>query len=175
MQRHMKKFRALIVDDEELARRALRSLLMDYQEIEIISEAEDVAEKYPEVFVEMKSLLKSEYAALLEESHVWERNWSIEASWELNFEFIFSKSHNLYIKAHNLNQIVVVCAILPGKIMLWFELIFNSLNISFRIQKPWRCPHFLFMNNQFVTSGHDEINARLLINIVMKWQMHLFY
>lgn len=45
-----------------------------YNMKEDISEADDVAGKYPEVFEEMKILLRSEYAALLEESHVWQRN-----------------------------------------------------------------------------------------------------
>ena len=45
-----------------------------YNMKEDISEAVNVADKYPEVFDEMKDLLKSEYAALLEESHVWKRD-----------------------------------------------------------------------------------------------------
>jgi arylsulfatase A len=38
-----------------------------------IGEVENVAEKYPEVLEEMKELLGVEYAALLEDSHVWKR------------------------------------------------------------------------------------------------------
>jgi hypothetical protein len=41
---------------------------------EDISKADNNEEKYFEVFEEMKELLISEYAALLDESHVWERN-----------------------------------------------------------------------------------------------------
>lgn len=41
---------------------------------EDIGEAEDVSEKFPEVFDKMKEKLKVEYAALLDESHVWVRN-----------------------------------------------------------------------------------------------------
>lgn len=36
-------------------------------------EAKEVSEEYPEVFEQMKELLKSEYAALLEGSHIWSR------------------------------------------------------------------------------------------------------
>ena len=38
----MKKFKALVVDDEQLARKALISLIKDYPDIEIAGEAEDV-------------------------------------------------------------------------------------------------------------------------------------
>ena len=38
-----------------------------------MSETEDVAQKYPEVFKNMKKKFKSEYAALLNESHIWKR------------------------------------------------------------------------------------------------------
>jgi arylsulfatase A len=44
-----------------------------YNMIEDIGEAEDVAEKYPEIFEEMKHLLITEYNALLEGSHIWSR------------------------------------------------------------------------------------------------------
>lgn len=44
-----------------------------YNMDEDISEAENVADKYPEVFNKMKSQLKSEYAALLEGSFIWQR------------------------------------------------------------------------------------------------------
>ena len=39
-----------------------------------ISESEDASEMYPEAFEKMKNLLKTEYAALLEDSHIWSRN-----------------------------------------------------------------------------------------------------
>lgn len=39
-----------------------------------ISEAEDISSRHPELFKEMQELLKSEYATLLEESHVWIRD-----------------------------------------------------------------------------------------------------
>lgn len=38
------KFKAIIVDDERLARRELRSLLKEYEQIEIIGEADDLTE-----------------------------------------------------------------------------------------------------------------------------------
>ncbi len=38
-----------------------------------ISETENVAQKYPEVFKNMKEKFTSEYAALLNESHIWKR------------------------------------------------------------------------------------------------------
>ena len=38
----MKKFKALVVDDEQLARKAIISLIRDFPEIEIAGEAEDV-------------------------------------------------------------------------------------------------------------------------------------
>lgn len=38
----MKKFKALVVDDEQLARKAIISLIKDFPEIEIAGEAEDV-------------------------------------------------------------------------------------------------------------------------------------
>ena len=44
-----------------------------YNMNEDISEAENVAAKYPEVFEKMKLQLKSEYAGLLEGSFIWER------------------------------------------------------------------------------------------------------
>jgi arylsulfatase A len=44
-----------------------------YDMNEDIGEAENVAEKYPEVLEDMKELLGAEYAALLEDSHVWKR------------------------------------------------------------------------------------------------------
>ncbi|WP_372772913.1 sulfatase [Mangrovibacterium sp.] len=44
-----------------------------YNMNEDISEAENVAEKYPEVFEQMKTQLKSEYANLLDGSFIWER------------------------------------------------------------------------------------------------------
>jgi arylsulfatase A len=45
-----------------------------YNMKEDISEADNVAKKYPEVLEEMKELLASEYAALLEDSHIWSRD-----------------------------------------------------------------------------------------------------
>lgn len=45
-----------------------------YNMKEDIREAENVASKHPEVFNEMKTLLKSEYAELLEGSHIWTRD-----------------------------------------------------------------------------------------------------
>ncbi|MDF1572163.1 MAG: sulfatase-like hydrolase/transferase [Bacteroidales bacterium] len=44
-----------------------------YKMNEDIEEAENVAEKYPEKFEEMKNLLKMEYRDLLEGSHIWSR------------------------------------------------------------------------------------------------------
>lgn len=41
-----------------------------------ISESENVAEKHPEYFLEMKDLLRTEYSELLEDSHVWNREES---------------------------------------------------------------------------------------------------
>ena len=40
----MVKFKAILVDDERLARRELRSLLKDYDQIEIVGEADDLTE-----------------------------------------------------------------------------------------------------------------------------------
>lgn len=44
-----------------------------YNMIEDIEEADNVAEKYPEIFEEMKPLLITEYSELLEGSHIWSR------------------------------------------------------------------------------------------------------
>jgi arylsulfatase A len=44
-----------------------------YNMKEDLGEAENVAEKYPVVFKEMKALLKTEYAELLDGSHIWSR------------------------------------------------------------------------------------------------------
>ena len=41
---------------------------------EDIREAEDVSLIHPEVFEEMKGMLKSEYATLVNESHIWRRD-----------------------------------------------------------------------------------------------------
>ena len=45
-----------------------------YNMKEDIREAENVASKHPKIFNEMKALLKSEYAELLEGSHIWTRD-----------------------------------------------------------------------------------------------------
>ncbi len=44
-----------------------------YNMNEDMEEAENVAEKYPEKFEEMKNLLKMEYSKLLKESYIWSR------------------------------------------------------------------------------------------------------
>jgi hypothetical protein len=38
-----------------------------------IDESENVAGQYPEIFGEMKDLLKTEYSNLLKGSHIWSR------------------------------------------------------------------------------------------------------
>ena len=57
-----------LVKQNELADFVLYNLKND------MSEAEDVASKYPEVFENMKKQLKEEYELLLADSHVWKRD-----------------------------------------------------------------------------------------------------
>lgn len=59
--------------NETLVKEAKLTDFVLYNMKEDISESEDLSEKYPEEFEKIKSLLKSEYAALLEGSYVWSR------------------------------------------------------------------------------------------------------
>jgi arylsulfatase A len=60
--------------NEALAKQAELVDFELYNMNEDIEEAENVAEKYPEIFEAMKTLLKMEYRDLLEGSHIWSRN-----------------------------------------------------------------------------------------------------
>ncbi|TXG39038.1 sulfatase-like hydrolase/transferase [Seonamhaeicola maritimus] len=57
----------------ELVKRAELTDFVLFNLKEDISESEDLALKHPEVFEDMKTLVKSEYNELLNESHVWKR------------------------------------------------------------------------------------------------------
>jgi arylsulfatase A len=60
-------------ENEMLVKKAALVEFELYNMNEDIVEAENVAEKHPEILEEMKNLLKEEYASLLEGSHVWSR------------------------------------------------------------------------------------------------------
>jgi hypothetical protein len=65
--------------NEELVKQAHLVDFELYNMNEDIEEAENVAEKYPEQFEEMKKLVKIEYSKLLEGSYVWSREVNMGA------------------------------------------------------------------------------------------------
>lgn len=70
---YIENFHNIYKGNETFVKEAELSDFVLYNMKEDMSESVDVSEQYPEVFEKMKSLLKTEYAALLEGSHVWER------------------------------------------------------------------------------------------------------
>ncbi|WP_319481330.1 sulfatase-like hydrolase/transferase [uncultured Draconibacterium sp.] len=70
---YVENFHNIYDGNERMINEAELTDFLLYNMNEDISESTDVSEKYPEKFEEMKELLKSEYAALLEGSFVWER------------------------------------------------------------------------------------------------------
>ncbi|WP_297089407.1 sulfatase-like hydrolase/transferase [uncultured Draconibacterium sp.] len=70
---YVENFHNIYDGNEQMIKEAELTDFVLYNMNEDISESTDVSEKYPDKFEEMKELLKSEYAALLEGSFVWER------------------------------------------------------------------------------------------------------
>jgi arylsulfatase A len=70
---YVDNFHNIYGGNEKMVKEAELTDFVLYNMKEDISEVEDVASKYPEVFEKMKAQLKSEYADLLEGSFVWER------------------------------------------------------------------------------------------------------
>lgn len=73
---YLSKINNLYDGNESLVKEAELSDFILYNMKKDIGEVENVAAKYPEVFERMKQQLKMEYAALLEDSHIWKRKES---------------------------------------------------------------------------------------------------
>ncbi len=71
---YLENFHNIYEGNEMLVKDAQLTDFVLYNMNEDITESVDVSEKFPETFKNMKSLLKSEYGALLEGSQVWKRN-----------------------------------------------------------------------------------------------------
>ncbi len=70
---YLENFHNIYEGNENLVKEAGLTDFVLYNMKEDIAESVDVSGKYPEDFEKMKSMLKSEYSALLDGSHVWKR------------------------------------------------------------------------------------------------------
>jgi arylsulfatase A len=71
---YVERFHNIYEGNEVAVKSAELTDFVLYNMKEDLTESRNVSEKYPEEFEKMKALLKSEYGALVDGSHVWKRN-----------------------------------------------------------------------------------------------------